>query len=130
MNFRNAAAAGLSLNITATSPPVTTGASPLPMGGNENTLASVPTFALVSPVMAAPTKSPSISIAAFGGLLNMFCTDSGNSVCSVSLVPPGSQSDFTMLAIVVSAVLDRRVRPRDLDARSAGRTCPAPACAR
>ena len=72
MNFRNAAAAGLSLNMTATSPPVTTGASPLSMGGNENTLASVPTFALVLPEMVAPTKSPSISMAAFGGLLNMF----------------------------------------------------------
>ena len=44
-------------------------------------------------------------MAAFGGLPNMFCTDSGNSVCSVSLVPPGSQSDFTMPAIVVSASL-------------------------
>ena len=84
----SARAAGLSLNMTITSPPpITTGPESL-ISGNAKTLKSVSGFAFVSEVMTPPTKSPSSTWAAFGGTAYTCVTEVGKSVCSALEVPP------------------------------------------
>ena len=61
--------------------------------------------ALAFTVATPGTKSPSITIAAFGGLLKTLLTESGNPVCSAPAVPPAMfVVSPSTCAIVVSAV--------------------------
>jgi hypothetical protein len=48
----------------------------------------VPGLSVVLPATTPGVKSPSISIAAFGGLTKTFDTEVGKSVCSAPLMPP------------------------------------------
>src|SRR5215212_2420632 len=82
----NAWAAGLLLNMTTVSPPRTTeGGEPL-IEGNGNWLYPVIAFALT--VATPGTKSPSITIAALGGLEKTALTESGKPAWRAPDVPP------------------------------------------
>jgi hypothetical protein len=89
---------------TPSPPPSTASVDELPICGKSKTSKSVLGFALVELVITPATKSPSKTIAAFGGDVNTWVTDVGKSVCSACEVPPGMLLVSPMTcAIVVSA---------------------------
>ena len=72
--------------------------------GNGVVLKPVFGFALVEDVITPPTKSPSNTIAAFGGEANAFVTESLNPYVSAPDVPPARFDEFPRIcAIVFSA---------------------------
>src|SRR5579862_6043692 len=77
-NFTNASIAGVSRNVTNRSPPISTALefAPAVIDGNDTALKPVAGFDLVDDVMTPATKSPSNTIAAFGGVVNAFVTES------------------------------------------------------
>ena len=86
-------------------PPTTAGAESL-IDGNGKTSKPVFGCAFVDEVMTPPTKSPSNTIAAFGGSLKTCVTDVGKSAWSAPDVPPAMFCvSPTIFAIVVSASL-------------------------
>ena len=65
----------------------------------------MPGFAFT--VATPGTKSPSITIAAFGGFWKTLLTEVGKSVCTAPEVPPAMLAELpTTWAIVFSAALD------------------------
>ena len=74
--------------------------------GNGATLKPVPAFAFVDERITPETKSPSNTIAAFGGVPNAFVTESLKPYWSAPLVPP-AMFDVSprIFAIVFSAVI-------------------------
>src|SRR5579871_2894651 len=107
-NFTNASIAGLSLNVTSRSPPISTAPALAPgvIDGNGAALKPVPGFAFVEDRITPATKSPSNTVAPFGGVVNAFVTESLNPYCSAPLVPPARLLLLPMTcAIVVRAVL-------------------------
>src|SRR5690348_6558639 len=89
-NFTNASIAGVSLNVTSRSPPISTAPAFAPgvIDGNGTALKPVFGFAFVDDRITPATKSPSNTVAAFGGLENAFVTESLKLYCSAPLVPP------------------------------------------
>src|SRR5881397_2719316 len=89
-NFTNAWIAGVSRNVTNRSPPISTAVEFAPgvIDGNGAVLKPDPAFAFVEEVMTPPTKSPSNTIAAFGGDENAFVTESLKPYCNAPDVPP------------------------------------------
>src|SRR5437763_16296538 len=73
-NLTNASIAGVSLNVTSRSPPISTAPAFAPgvIAGNGAALKPVFGFAFVDDRMTPATKSPSNTVAAFGGLVNAF----------------------------------------------------------
>src|SRR5690242_6712095 len=76
-NFTNASIAGVSRNVTNRSPPISTALAfgPAAIDGNGAVLNPEPGFDFVEDVITPPTKSPSKTIAAFGGDENAFVTE-------------------------------------------------------
>jgi hypothetical protein len=97
------------------SPPPTTGsAEPLIDGNVEDVVAGL-RLERVLPATTPGTKSPSITIAAFGGSEKTFATEVGKSVCSAPDVPPAMLSvSPTTFGHRRQRVLDRLVGPLDL----------------
>src|SRR5882724_9794819 len=89
-NLTNASIAGVSRNVTNRSPPISTALEfgPAVIDGKVVVLKPDPAFAFVDEVMTPPTKSPSNTIAAFGGVLNAFVTESLNPYWSAPDAPP------------------------------------------
>src|SRR4051794_25381255 len=89
-NLTNASTAGVSLNVTSRSPPISTAPAlgPLVIDGNEAALKPLPGFAFVDERITPATKSPSNTVAAFGGEVNAFVTESLKPYCRAPLVPP------------------------------------------
>src|SRR5450432_2561571 len=89
-NFTNASIAGVSRNVTNRSPPISTAPEfgPAVIEGNGTALKPVPGFAFVDEVMTPPTKSPSNTIAPFGGVEKAFVTESLNPYWSAPAAPP------------------------------------------
>ena len=102
--WMNAFAAGLSLNITTRSPPPTTESGESSIDGNGKMLKPVSGLSgFLSPATPG-TKSPSITIAAFGVLEKTFATEVGKSVCRAPALPPAMLSvSPTIFAISASA---------------------------
>src|SRR4051812_5388279 len=73
--------------MTVSPPPITTGGELL-IDGNPKTLKPLSGFAFVDERMTPATKSPSNTIAAFGGSAKTFETDVGKSFWSAAGVPP------------------------------------------
>ena len=48
------------------------------------------------------TKSPSMTIAAFGGVVKTFETEVGKSVCSAPAVPPAMLAELPMIVAIVA----------------------------
>src|SRR5512133_464778 len=89
-NFTNASMAGVSRNVTSRSPPISTAVAFAPgvIAGNGAVLKPVFGFALVEDRMTPATKSPSNTIAAFGGDANAFVTESLKPYVRAPDVPP------------------------------------------
>src|SRR5437764_1074254 len=90
-NVSNASIAGLSRKVTIRTPPISTADAPgelFPIVGKLNTLKPVFAFAFVVVRMTLPTKSPSNTIAAFGGDENAFVTESLKFAWIAPEVPP------------------------------------------
>src|SRR5579884_774640 len=88
-NLTNASMAGVSRNVTSRSPPISTAfAFAGVIDGNGTALNPVPGFAFVDERMTPATKSPSNTVAPFGGLWNAFVTESLKLYWSAPLVPP------------------------------------------
>src|SRR5882762_1931128 len=89
-NFTNASIAGVSRKVTNRSPPISTALefAPAVIDGNGVALKPVFGFDFVDEVMTPATKSPSNTIAAFGGEPNAFVTESLNPYVSAPEVPP------------------------------------------
>src|SRR6266851_4550404 len=107
-NFTNASIAGVSRNVTNRSPPISTAVEFAPgvIDGNDVALNPVTGFAFVDEVMTPPTKSPSSTIAAFGGDENAFVTESLNPYVRAPEVPPARLDEFPITcAIVFIAVI-------------------------
>src|SRR5882762_4843443 len=106
--FTNARIAGVSRNVTKRSPPISTPFAPVDPAvvvGNAKALKPVPGFAFVDEEMTPPTKSPSNTIAALGGVANALVTESLNPYCSAPDVPPATFAvSPTTCAIVFKAV--------------------------
>src|SRR5438128_10617440 len=86
-------------------PPITSGLEPL-IDGKSNSLKPVTGFNGFEDATTAGTKSPSITIAAFGELLKTLLTDVLKSVCSAPDLPPGMLPvSPTILAMNPNAVL-------------------------
>src|SRR5262245_30079269 len=102
--FTSASTAGVSLNvITVSPPPITTGGELL-INGNTNTLNPLSGLAFVDDQITRATKSPSNTIAAFGGCVNTSDTEVGKSFCRAAEVPPAMLDvSPTTFAISVSA---------------------------
>src|SRR6478752_7686293 len=104
----NALIAGLSRKVTIRSPPISTAFAPgpVPIVGKLKTLKPDSAFALVVVVITLPTKSPSNTIAAFGGVENACVTESLKLVWIAPDVPPATfDVSPRILPIVVSAVI-------------------------
>src|SRR5919201_4650399 len=104
----NARIAGVSRKVTKRSPPTSTPLAPEPpvIVGNDVTLKPEFGFAFVDDRITPATKSPSSTIAAFGGVANAFVTDVLKSVWSAPDVPPAmSPLSPITCAIVFSAVI-------------------------
>src|SRR4051794_6272808 len=99
--WTSARAAGLSLDIAPTSPPPTTDGGELPTDGNGKTLKPLTGFAFVDDEMTPSTKSPSSTIAAFGGLEKTWLTEVGKSVCSAPCVPPAMRLGLSRTTAIV-----------------------------
>src|SRR5262249_34538014 len=105
-NFTKAWIAGVSRNVTNRSPPISTadefaGA----IDGNGAALNPLPGFAFVDEVITPATKSPSNTIAAFGGVEKAFVTESLKPYCSAPDDPPARFAELPMTCcIVFSAV--------------------------
>src|SRR6476661_5654483 len=108
-NFTKASIAGVSRNVTNRSPPMTTPLAPVEPAfvvGNGNTLKPEPGFAVVEDVITPATKSPSKTIAPFGGVENAFVTESLKPCCSAPEGPPARLPESpTTCAIVFKAVI-------------------------
>src|SRR6267142_4319754 len=106
--FTNARIAGVSRKVTKRSPPISTPfapGEPALVVGNGKVLKPVPGFAFVDEVMTPPTKSPSNTIAALGGVAKAFVTESLKPYCSAPVVPPATLAvSPTTCAIVFNAV--------------------------
>src|SRR5205814_8466434 len=94
----NARIAGVSRKATIESPLVTTLPDEPLIDGKGNSPKSVPGFALM--VATPGTKSPSITIAAFGGFCQTLFTEVGKSVCTAPDVPPATLLPCRTCAIV------------------------------
>src|ERR1700733_10313190 len=94
-NLTNASMAGVSLNVTSRSPPISTAPASAPgvIEGNGTALKPVPGFAFVDERITPATKSPSKTVAAFGGDVNAFVTESLNPYCRAPEVPPARFPD-------------------------------------
>src|SRR3954452_23196567 len=89
--FTNARIAGVSRNVTKRSPPISTPfapGEPATVVGNGKALKPELAFAFVEERITPPTKSASNTIAALGGVPNVFVTESLKPYCSAPLVPP------------------------------------------
>src|SRR3954470_19873352 len=107
-NFTNALTAGVSRKVTNRSPEISTAPAlaPAAIDGNGVTLKPLPAFAFVELRMTPATKSPSNTIAAFGGLANVLVTESLKLYCSAPLVPPATLAGLpTIWLMYVSAFL-------------------------
>src|SRR6266516_4827783 len=102
-NFTNASIAGLSRNVTKRSPPISTAVEFAPgvIAGNAAVLNPVPGFDFVDEVMTPPTKSPSSTIAAFGGEPNAFVTESLKLYVSAPDVPPARFDELPITCAIV-----------------------------
>ncbi len=102
---RDAGVERSSTTIAASVPPTTTRPD-LPIGGKAKTSKSVPGWALVEAVITGATKSPSITIAAFGGPSKTCEIDCAKSVSSAPAVPPAMfVRSPRIFAVVLSAAL-------------------------
>src|SRR5436305_9351068 len=107
-NFTNASIAGVSRKVTKRSPPISTAVELAPglIDGNGAVLNPLPAFDLVEDVITPPTKSPSSTIAAFGGDPTAFVTESWKLYVSAPDVPPARFDELPITcAIVFSAVV-------------------------
>src|SRR5437868_14826821 len=103
-NFTNASIAGLSRKVTSRSPPTSTPSGDVLIAGNGAALKPVFGLAFVEDRITPATKSPSKTIAAFGGDANAFVTEVLKSVCSAPEVPPAMFDELpTTWPIVFSA---------------------------
>ena len=100
----NARIAGVSRNATSVSPPTSTPSAAVLIAGNGAALKLVTGFAFVEERITPATKSPSNTIAAFGGVEKTCVTEVGKFACRAPVVPPAMSAELTTAAMVFSAV--------------------------
>src|SRR5579885_989722 len=102
-NLTNASIAGLSLNVTSRSPPISTAPASAPgvIAGKGAALNPVPGLAFVDERITPATKSPSNTVASVGGVVNAFVTESLKLYCRAPLVPPARLPESPMTCAIV-----------------------------
>src|SRR6476646_10644920 len=101
-NFTKASIAGVSRKVTNRSPPISTADEFAGLiDGNGAALNPEPGFAFVDDVITPATKSPSNTMAAFGGAENAFVTESLKLYCSAPEDPPARLDELPSTCPIV-----------------------------